>query len=1284
MISKINITIGILTILFGVGFADWQSLNGPPVGRADDMSIGWDPEWNYWVIYAADQTHKLYKSTNEGESWDSLPPPGAPPNPNIVNPTCVITRPNDAQVVYIGKNAEVPVWWSQDGGVTWEPRSGIPPYNITNTQPLCFAMNHLFPWRIYLGCKTKTNDHSLYYSPDGGYTWYGRGIQNVAVNCINVIHEVAAAESIFIATSQGIYLSTDAGANWSLRQAGNFCAISNYIDGTGTRIFYAVQCISSGGIYRSIDGTGANWDALENSPCYPVDIAIQQGISNIIYCATEYQYIYSSTDNGSSWTQINYHFCDPKVRCLLIHPANQNVIYAGTEECLYKSLDGGNTWFEKTKGFKLTDQACDLSLALPNGIFVSYEGTCSWKLENGSWTLRFAYPPSSCALPERAGANGDVLADDIDPLRVYVTSEVRMGPDADYVCRSTDGGWTWEDVTPNQLPILNQKSLALNPLYNNIIYIIAESPPQFLRSVDYGLHWELITINHNSETPRFYSIDLSNSEPQAIYLGDVIYGVAKSTDGGNNWEFYSNGLPGAKINAIAVDPNIPSIVYAGTSQGIYKSTDYGEIWHDLGLIQYPYITDIEIDPEEPTIVYTICKQHESATTSYVICSVDRGRAGFYAGQGLPDITYDIEIDRHYPEVVYCTTNRGVYTYTPDFNKHLVSSSPWATFANNGRKLLHVYATNELWVVYESGGVVYAVHSTDNGETWSRKMEIGAGYCPAIAMRDLPDYPPCVVWLAKNEQDTIYFAQYLSAEKWTDPVPIVVSESGIDFGAPSFVIGDYNLGHLVYDNGSACYYVSFNVYNPSNPGTPELIGAGISPCIGFMAGAQYPQLHVVLEDEGVIYYSTKISGSWTREVVSEDEYIEIIGCHHPSLVVEGSVVYVVWDGVLDEKRNIFWRHLTYIDGEAYWSWVWPVCWTENNSSYPVLATGYFCSWVEEQGTDYEIYHARYDPMLWTWRDQTNISNSPERYSRFSQLAHKQTEQGTQVYIIWTENSQPFFDIKFAVVSLGGGSNPDLLAGLPLYIAKGGEEVASPFNLRRQGYVQYGSMPYQCADIDEQYVEYQFDNLNPEYDYGLAACVYQHGYNKLPLTAKVDNQTMGVINLPSDTLIIRRHRVPRGLYADSVIRIRVSGNPALSALLVLYRYEKIRSGGGPQDRNTMRIGSLEPKLEIYPNPFRNHPVIKFQIPNTKFQTNSNYQISNNSEIRNSQSEISLCIYDATGRLVKSFGDIQCNAVNSVYSVLWSGDDNAGRAVPTGVYFVRLEAGDYKKVEKVILLK
>ncbi|MEO0228147.1 MAG: clostripain-related cysteine peptidase [candidate division WOR-3 bacterium] len=103
----------------------------------------------------------------------------------------------------------------------------------------------------------------------------------------------------------------------------------------------------------------------------------------------------------------------------------------------------------------------------------------------------------------------------------------------------------------------------------------------------------------------------------------------------------------------------------------------------------------------------------------------------------------------------------------------------------------------------------------------------------------------------------------------------------------------------------------------------------------------------------------------------------------------------------------------------------------------------------------------------------------------------------------------------------------------------------------------------------------------------------------------------------------------------------------------------------------------KLLVYPNPFKNHCVIKFQIPSTKSQ------IPNNSTFRNPQSEISLKIYDVAGRVVKSFNPESC-ILNHTSGIIWSGNDDLGRRLPAGVYFVRLESGDYKQIEKVVLLK
>jgi hypothetical protein len=77
------------------------------------------------------------------------------------------------------------------------------------------------------------------------------------------------------------------------------------------------------------------------------------------------------------------------------------------------------------------------------------------------------------------------------------------------------------------------------------------------------------------------------------------------------------------------------------------------------------------------------------------------------------------------------------------------------------------------------------------------------------------------------------------------------------------------------------------------------------------------------------------------------------------------------------------------------------------------------------------------------------------------------------------------------------------------------------------------------------------------------------------------------------------------------------------------------------------TAESGLTVYPNPFTNNLTIKFQIPNSK-------------------SEMSLKIYNATGRLVKSLN------LPTTYSMLptaahWDGTDDSGKRLAPGIYFV-----------------
>src|ERR1700758_2112401 len=103
-------------------------------------------------------------------------------------------------------------------------------------------------------------------------------------------------------------------------------------------------------------------------------------------------------------------------------------------------------------------------------------------------------------------------------------------------------------------------------------------------------------------------------DPSVYYAGAASGGVWKSSDGGNIWTPGFEKHPVAAIGALAVAPAEPGTVWAGTGEawvirdsdvmgnGIYKSTDAGKTWTNVGLPDSGRIGRIVIHPSNPDIV----------------------------------------------------------------------------------------------------------------------------------------------------------------------------------------------------------------------------------------------------------------------------------------------------------------------------------------------------------------------------------------------------------------------------------------------------------------------------------------------------------------------------------------------------------------------------------------------------------------------------------------------------------------------------------------------------------
>jgi hypothetical protein len=96
--------------------------------------------------------------------------------------------------------------------------------------------------------------------------------------------------------------------------------------------------------------------------------------------------------------------------------------------------------------------------------------------------------------------------------------------------------------------------------------------------------------------------------------------------------------------------------------------------------------------------------------------------------------------------------------------------------------------------------------------------------------------------------------------------------------------------------------------------------------------------------------------------------------------------------------------------------------------------------------------------------------------------------------------------------------------------------------------------------------------------------------------------------------------------------------------------------------------------------------FQLP-TKFELSQNYPnpFNQSTQIRfglSMTTHVRLAIYNIAGQLVRTLADAVMESGS--YEVTWNGDNNAGETIASGIYFCKMEAGEFKKTVGMILLK
>ena len=199
-----------------------------------------------------------------------------------------------------------------------------------------------------------------------------------------------------------------------------------------------------------------------------------------------------------------------------------------------------------------------------------------------------------------------------------------------------------------------------------------------------------------------FAVDPRN--PARYFVAVASGGVWRTTNNGTTYEPIFDGQGSFSIGCVTLDPNNPNVVWVGTGEnnsqrsvcfgdGVYKSTDGGASWKNVGLKDSEHIGMIAVDPRDSDVVY-VAAQGPLWNSG--------GERGLYK---------TIDGGQTWTRILHVDDDTGVNEI------HFDPRNPDILYASSYQRRRHV------WTLIDGGPGSALYKSTDEGETW-RKITRG--------------------------------------------------------------------------------------------------------------------------------------------------------------------------------------------------------------------------------------------------------------------------------------------------------------------------------------------------------------------------------------------------------------------------------------------------------------------------------------------------------------------------------------------------------------------------------
>ncbi|MEO8505205.1 MAG: hypothetical protein ABI609_14995 [Acidobacteriota bacterium] len=300
----------------------------------------------------------------------------------------------------------------------------------------------------------------------------------------------------------------------------------------------------------------------------PVTSLLASTDGSVLYASAESR-VFRSVDGGVSWQDRSANRFEPDgVYALAVDPHDSNTVWAaGFSADVFRSRDGGATWAE--------------SGSLPSGVF-------QFAFDTQDTERIYAATRAGLFLSTSGGAHWDPLTVGAE-ASPYVSSVVvdprapnvvfaavwENHESAGRVWRSDDRGATWKP-TPQVRKGNAPAGLVFDPARPGTLYLLTDNLAY--RTIDSGASWQVLTRQLHG-----FSLILPSPTGRLFGVGSIPRGVARSDDGGATWTPSTASLKpsaapyDAMFGLVRRAGNDDSLLGAG-EQGLWRSQAGGRTW----------------------------------------------------------------------------------------------------------------------------------------------------------------------------------------------------------------------------------------------------------------------------------------------------------------------------------------------------------------------------------------------------------------------------------------------------------------------------------------------------------------------------------------------------------------------------------------------------------------------------------------------------------------------------------------------------------------------------------